>query len=100
MKIKSYLLPWILSVGLLAGCAGTTQHTRFLVLSPQTPETLGGQASPTAGLSIGLGPIKIPDILDRPQIVTRIDNNRLQLAEFHHWAGQLDGTFTRFWNRI
>ncbi|HFQ80127.1 MAG TPA: membrane integrity-associated transporter subunit PqiC [Desulfobacterales bacterium] len=71
----------------LSGCA-TTQDTRFYLLSslPQIPA--GSQVKRTK-LTLGIGPINIPEYLDRPQIVTRSSRNALRLAEFHNWAEQL-----------
>jgi hypothetical protein len=46
-------------------------------------------------LSVGVGPVEIPEILDRPQIVTRSGPNKLQVDEFHRWAGRLDENFAR-----
>src|SRR5262249_12123234 len=70
----------------LAGC-GNTQPTRFYVLSaiPQKPAQSPGQ-----GAAIGVGPITIPQYLDRPQIVTRTGDNQLALGEFDDWGGTLD----------
>jgi hypothetical protein len=39
---------------------------------------------------IGIGPVRFPQYLDRPQIVTRLDMNRLQLADSHRWAEPLN----------
>jgi len=39
--------------------------------------------------TIGLGPIRLPELLDRPQIVIRTGSNRLQLAEDRRWAESL-----------
>jgi uncharacterized lipoprotein YmbA len=47
------------------------------------------------GLAIGVGPIKLPEHLDRPQIVSRTSSNQLELAEFHRWAGSLKDDFSR-----
>jgi uncharacterized lipoprotein YmbA len=54
-------------------------------------ETKAGASGP----AIGVGPIKLPEHLDRPQIVTRTSRNALQLAEFDRWAGSLKGDFSR-----
>jgi len=73
---------------LLAGCAGTSPPTYFYSLE-------GGsiaQAPPLAAmpeLDLGLGPIALPDTLDRPQMVSRGERHRVELAEFHRWAGEL-----------
>jgi uncharacterized lipoprotein YmbA len=42
-----------------------------------------------------LGPITIPDIFDRPQIVTRPQPNRIDLAEFDRWGGDLNRDLSR-----
>jgi len=39
---------------------------------------------------IGLGPIRIPDYLNRPQMVVAISDNQYQLSEEHRWAERLD----------
>lgn len=75
---------------LLAGCIGNpTKPSDFYVLSinPGTPvsSTLAEDA-----VSIGLGPLTLPEIYDRPQIVTRGEANRITLAEYDRWGGDLN----------
>jgi hypothetical protein len=41
-----------------------------------------------------VGPLRLPDYLDRPQIVTRSGRNEVHLAEFDRWAGSLDEDVT------
>lgn len=45
--------------------------------------------------SFGIRPIKFPGYLDREQIVTRISQNRFQVAENDRWAEPLEENFTR-----
>ncbi len=71
----------------LSGCAAT-QDTRFYLLS-SLPQTVAGSQVKKAELTLGIGPVNIPEYLDRPQIVTRSSRNALRLAEFHNWAEQL-----------
>jgi uncharacterized protein len=40
-------------------------------------------------LTIGVGPVVLPDYLDRAAIVTRVSPNRLQINTGHRWAGSL-----------
>lgn len=47
------------------------------------------------GIAIGIGPIKLPEYLDRPNIVTRAGGNELTISEFDRWAGSLKEDFTR-----
>ncbi|MFL5337704.1 MAG: membrane integrity-associated transporter subunit PqiC [Geminicoccaceae bacterium] len=76
----------------LAGCA-TTKPTNFYTLSRATEP----QASKLAahGLVIGLGPVTVPQYLDRPDIVTREGANQMRLAEFSKWAESLEPLVTR-----
>lgn len=80
----------------LAGCAGSTEPSRFYVLS--TPLDLTSE-KPAAGtspsMSLGVGPVTLPLHLDRPQIVTHATHHKLELAEFDRWAEPLKDNFTR-----
>jgi uncharacterized protein len=80
---------------LLAGCS-TTSSSRFYTLTPVQPSTAGIRTSvPDAAVLLGVGPVTIPDYLDRPQIVTRSSQNELHLSEFNRWAGSLQSDTAR-----
>lgn len=80
----------------LVGCAGSSSPTRFYTLNTLSkPEVKQEHASPDRDFVIGVGPIVLPDYLDRPQIVTRTGDNELKLDEFHRWAGELKNGITR-----
>jgi len=78
---------------LLGGCA--TAPSSFYTLT----STLSAKdsAAPLAdkGLAVGVGPVRFPEFLDRPQIVSRAGPNRLALDEFHRWGGSLQDDFLR-----
>ena len=78
------------------GCRGTTPSVEFYTLNSviETPATaqVGGADEK---LAIGVGPITIPKTIARPQIVTRTGPNRLEVDEFHRWAGSLREDFLR-----
>lgn len=77
----------------LGGC-GTTTPAKFYLLTPiAAPEasTSGG----TSNLRLGLGPIDLPEYLQRPQIVTRMASTELRLAEDYRWAEPLEENFSR-----
>ncbi len=89
------LLLILFSLMACAGCAGSAQ-SRFYQLSPEKNESaLTGDASREQSIIVAIGPLRIPDYLDRPQIVTRSDSNELKLAEFDRWAGSLDRDIVR-----
>jgi uncharacterized lipoprotein YmbA len=74
----------------LFACAGKSTPSKFYVLSslPQSPLTA------TEGGTIGVYPVTMPDYLDRPQVVTRMSENELNLDEFSRWAEPLRDSFT------
>lgn len=77
---------------LLAGC-GTTSPAKFYVLSATRD---AGAAERARGEKvIGIGPVALPEYLDRAQIVTRSSANRLELADGHRWAEPLAENVTR-----
>jgi uncharacterized lipoprotein YmbA len=46
-------------------------------------------------MAIGVGPVVLPEYLNRTQIVTRAGDHQLQLAEFDRWAEPLTRNFIR-----
>jgi uncharacterized protein len=88
----SFRLATVFLLLCLAGCAGSGP-TRFYVLQSLAEQ----QAIPksSANISVGVGPVVLPDYLDRSQIVTRDAPGTLKLAEFDRWAGRLDKNFGR-----
>ncbi len=89
------LLPLALCVVILTGCA-SSPSSKFYQLTPVQSETaVTSYVSPDGGTIIVIGPIRIPDYLDRPQIVTRFGKNELHLSEFDRWAGSLENDVHR-----
>jgi uncharacterized protein len=76
----------------LAGCLGSSAPPRFYTLSPL--KTLDRPASAGTDATLAIGPVEIPDYIDRQQIVTRIGANELVLAEFDRWGSSLDNQIT------
>ena len=73
----------------IVGCA-STEPSRFYIL-----DTIDRVSNGESDLSIGVGPIGIPDYLDRPQIVIRASPNKLKLSDFDKWAGSLKDNITQ-----
>ena len=98
--MKNVRLVWFaacafsLLAGVLSGCA-TSPTSRFYQLSAVSGRTAEKQDSSRGNLIVVIGPIRIPDYLDRPQIVTRSGKNELHLSEFNRWAGPLDSDIVR-----
>ncbi|QFY42807.1 membrane integrity-associated transporter subunit PqiC [Candidatus Methylospira mobilis] len=71
---------------LLVGCSSPEPHYYVLADSASAaPRTVSAKTE----VFVGVGPVDLPEYLDRPQIVTRSGRNELQLAEFDRWAGSL-----------
>lgn len=76
---------------ILAACA-ESQPSRFYMLSSLPPAEASGSGKP---LSVGVGPISMPEYLNRPQIVTREGETKLALAEFDRWGEPLGELFSQ-----
>jgi uncharacterized lipoprotein YmbA len=85
----------ILLSAFLCGC-GSSAPARFYALSPVMGNATPGKNSavPTP-FTVGVGPVEIPDFLERPNIVTRNGENGLEIAEYDRWAGSLKQDITR-----
>lgn len=84
-----------LFVAILTGCA-SSPSSKFYQLNPvQNKTSVTRDASPDQYLTIAIGPVRVPDYLDRPQIVTRSGKNELKLSEFDRWAGSFDNDVNR-----
>ncbi len=77
----------------LGGCLGGSPPSRFYLLSPLPVSE--SPATAASGVAIGVGPVALPEYLNRSQIVSRAGENQLQLAEFDRWAEPLGKNFTR-----
>jgi len=74
----------------LTGCAGSSAPARLYVLTPAPEARVAplGAAVP-GGPALGVGPVRLPGLLDQPQIVTRRGAEEIEEAEFHRWAEPL-----------
>ncbi len=81
----------ILAGSFLCGCiTTTTPGTRFYVLNPlDQDDNLISKINREGSLFVEVASLRLPQYLERPQIVTRSSGNRLELAEYHQWGGNL-----------
>jgi uncharacterized lipoprotein YmbA len=93
MPVRISMLTAALASLLLLGC-GSTRPTEFYLLSPiPSPEAASSETD--QDLVIGIGPLTLAEYLDRPQIVTRENENKVNLAEYHQWAEPLKENLLR-----
>ncbi|WP_245636816.1 PqiC family protein [Azospirillum thiophilum] len=72
---------------LLAACQ-STPDSRLYTLA-MVPPSGSVQATRTTPQVLALGSLDLPMLIDRPQIVRRIDGNRVEALEFDRWAEPL-----------
>ncbi|MDD5128263.1 MAG: PqiC family protein [Candidatus Omnitrophica bacterium] len=84
----------------LSGCASISRSPspRFYKLGSITPEQISEKFKISGDEIIGVGPVKIPDYLNRPQIVTVNNNQLMTFAEFDRWGEPLDFAIGRILN--
>ncbi len=87
----------IIAFIILGGCLGkgTQKATRFYLLQPIPGISSGERASVEGeGVMLAIGPVRVREYLNRPQIVTRTQENKIMLHDFHSWGEPLDKNFT------
>jgi uncharacterized protein len=84
------ILPIIITISLLLGCSTTSPPPKFYTLS-SLASSKSAEAPPLKSdiPVVGIGPVEIPDYLDKPEIVTRTATNELLVSEFNLWGGSL-----------
>jgi hypothetical protein len=82
----SFLALTLLSLLALGGC-GSTPRTNFYTLSATTAPA---EIAPTQRADrVAVGPVTVPDLIDRPQLVMRVTATQVTLLDLHHWAEPL-----------
>jgi len=81
----------ILAVLLVAGC-GSSPPVDFYTLQPIRGTV---SSSPEGSEILGLGPLTLPDYLQRPQLVTQAGGGAVRLDEFNRWAEALEVALPR-----
>jgi uncharacterized lipoprotein YmbA len=76
---------WLLALTLLlAACGSTPSHNYYLLTAREAPGPTG------TAPSVGIGPVRIPEYLNRNNLVYQQDGNRLQIADYERWAEPLE----------
>ena len=76
------------------GCA-TSPPTKFYLLSPLPAQSLEtGDTQGQQPMTIRVDAVVIPGYLDRSEIVTRMSENEIRLADLHQWGESLRDNLT------
>ena len=73
---------------LAAGCS--SPPAKFYTLSADAPP-----ASMTSKLTIVVGPVAVPSVIDRPQIVVTSGANQVSVDEYSRWASPVQDNIAR-----
>ena len=77
----------------VAGCS-STPPSHFYTLS-HTMAPAATPAVPSSQLSVVVGPVSIPALVDQPQIVVSTGPNHVSIDEFNRWASPLASNISR-----
>jgi uncharacterized lipoprotein YmbA len=81
-----YRLSALISAGLLAACAGTPQVSYYTLASPSLHlQTTEGD------LAVAIGPLSLPESVDRVQLVLNTGQNRAEVIDQRRWLQPLHG---------
>lgn len=84
---RFFLLTCLIVSGL---CGCTAPVPKISYYSLVGPEIAPASAAQQGRVAVLIGPVSLPDVLKRSQIVTGRAEERYQLSENHRWAGELD----------
>lgn len=79
-----------ITAALPSGCSRSPRVTFYTLSAAATPDA----ASP-ATVSVVVGPVTLPSLVDQPQLVVRTSLNQVDILEIHRWAEPLKSGITR-----
>lgn len=87
MTRRSAGTAWLLAAAMLAGCSSPPKTSFYTLAQAAAPARDDAKAS--SSYSVAIGPVGIPESLDRPQMVLRAGANQVAISEYERWAGPL-----------
>ena len=77
----------------LVGCGSTSPPVSYYSLASAEPPVQAGGKHNT--LAVQVGPVTLPDVLKKSQIVFGNTGGSFQLSDQHRWSGELDRDIAR-----
>ena len=74
---------------LAVGCTSTPPSRFYTLRAASDP------VAPSSSLSIAVGPVTVPAVVDRPQIVVNAGANQVRVDDFNRWAAPLQNNIAR-----
>jgi uncharacterized protein len=98
MKIKTWRTPSLLAslllLFLLTACTAD-RPVRFYTLPDSRAPGTQSPGPVVSEAAVAVGPVTLPDYVNRPEIVTRAASGEVYIAESDRWAGPLEDDITR-----
>ncbi len=94
--ISAVLIASMLVLSACLGGGSQTPPTRFYVLN--SLYTAENKSQPVADLKeavVVIGPLKLTQVLDRPQIIIRQSSNEIRVSDLDRWASPIHENFLR-----
>ncbi len=86
MKKTVFILMCLVLVA-VSGCLSSAPTKFYLLHALENP---AAQKASTRKIVLGVGPVELPDYLNRPQIAGRVTANELNFSEYSRWAEPLE----------
>jgi len=85
----------IAAVCLAAALAGCSRSPRVTFYTLEPAAQINTTATVTTIPAVVVGPVTLPEVVDRPQLVLRVAANRVDIMEEHRWAEPLKSEIPR-----
>jgi uncharacterized lipoprotein YmbA len=92
--IRSFAV-WITAICLAVAPSGCSRSPRVTFYTLEPAAQVETVAAATAVPTVSVGPVTLPEVVDRPQLVVRIAANRVDILETHRWAEPLKSEIPR-----
>ncbi len=92
---RLYVIAGIVLAMTLGGCVRTPAVKYYDLNASQSAVPASRTVEGRGESILGVGPVQIPEYLDRLQIVTRSGPNSLKISDFHRWAEPLSNSIKR-----
>ncbi|MEO7741628.1 MAG: PqiC family protein [Usitatibacter sp.] len=81
----------LLCLLLVAACSSPIKENYYTLSGPQSPAPAGNAAS----ISVFVGPVTVPEAVDRLAMVLRTSPNQVEISDSHLWAEPLKSAIPR-----
>jgi len=89
------LAVWMVTVCLAFATSACSRSPRVTFYTLEPGAHAEAAAADTSVPAVSVGPVTLPEVVDRPQLVVRVAANRVEILEAHRWAEPLKSEISR-----